>query len=703
MDNDLIFGTEASDSMMAEDMEGTQIAAATSGGAPYQDALTRPFDAAQVVIPEGENVVREPVTPGEIVELPFPADSQFLARIDNGNLAIKVGDVTVILQGYVEAAGQTAPVIEASNGQPLDIATILASTDPNIDIQTAAGPAAGPQGQGADNSGGILQQFGETAGLGGFEGAGALDGTDGLTGGTVDQTGTLFRQFGLLELNLAPIAQDETETTDEDTPFTKGQVTATDPEGDPLTYSLVNGPANGKLVFNPDGSWSFDPDGKFESLNNGETQPVTFQYKASDGTNESNVATVTINVTGVNDNPKAEGGFESTRIAENDLKSSTALGWTLTDVDDKTADLKIEYVGNNAPAGEITYNKNTQTLNFNTAGKYDLKDDEHIDYTVTFLVKDAHGGQTQRDVTVTITSQRPVEGDDVVLTNVGTNAAVVIPEWALVANDTDPDSTKLDVATTLIGPIGGSELTHDNGVGSNGTVTFKDDGALGGSFNYHATDGAAVSMGLGGNVTVTNQAGGNLTGTAAHEIIVAGDNATAIDGKGGNDFIFGGKADDTVVFHDGDVVQGGKDSINPSNELATSLASGDTLSIDHNVKLPTADLTHFSGIETIALKDDGFAQSLTIGASDVNKLSDHTITPGGIFTDEERAIKIDGDAVDQLYLSISKDGGNWVATGDTTANGYVVYAHATGGGDVDAYVMVHQNLVPNVHVNQDAP
>src|SRR5262245_39976750 len=130
MDNDLIFGTETSDMLTGSGTDDVQVAAVTTDDAPgYADALVRPFDAAQVVIPQGENIVRVPVAPGEVVELPFPADAQFLARIDNGNLAIKVGDVTVILQGYVEAAGQTAPVIEASNGQPLDIATILASTD----------------------------------------------------------------------------------------------------------------------------------------------------------------------------------------------------------------------------------------------------------------------------------------------------------------------------------------------------------------------------------------------------------------------------------------------------------------------------------------------------------------------------------------------------------------------------------------------
>ena len=68
MDSDLIFGTETSDMLSGTGADDTQLAAAPATEAPYGDALVRPFDAAQVVIPEGQNVVREPVTPGEIVE-----------------------------------------------------------------------------------------------------------------------------------------------------------------------------------------------------------------------------------------------------------------------------------------------------------------------------------------------------------------------------------------------------------------------------------------------------------------------------------------------------------------------------------------------------------------------------------------------------------------------------------------------------------
>ena len=112
-----------------------------------EDAFFGPEQLAQatekvVPVPQGENVIRVQVNPGEIIELssPFDPGATLLAREGDGNLAIRVGDVTVILQGYVDANQASPVVIQSSDGQPIDIAILLASTDPTIDIQTAAGP-----------------------------------------------------------------------------------------------------------------------------------------------------------------------------------------------------------------------------------------------------------------------------------------------------------------------------------------------------------------------------------------------------------------------------------------------------------------------------------------------------------------------------------------------------------------------------------
>jgi VCBS repeat-containing protein len=94
----------------------------------------------------------------------------------------------------------------------------------------------------------------------------------------------------------------------------------TDAEGDGLSAVLVSGPSNASsFVLNGDGSFSYVHNG-------GETTSDSFTYKANDGTADSNVATVTITVTPVNDAPVAnddldtvaEGGTVNDNVLPND-------------------------------------------------------------------------------------------------------------------------------------------------------------------------------------------------------------------------------------------------------------------------------------------------------------------------------------------------------------------------------------------------
>jgi len=698
MENDLIFETAPGDMLAGSDTGDTQIAAVTTTEAPFADALARPFDAAQVVVPEGQNVVREPVTPGEIVELPFPADAQFLARIADGNLAIKVGDVTVILQGYVEAAGQTPPVIEAANGQPLDIATILASTDPNIDIQTAAGPAAGPQG--ADNTGAILTQFGEGAGLGGFTGVGALDATELAGGGIVAQNETLFVAFGAATtaaINNAPVANDDSylaimNRTLSVAPGIGLLANDTDADGDTLTVSAVTAPAHGAVTANADGSFNYVPVAGYFGAD-------SFTYTVDDGKGGTSSATVNIYVDAL---PELAVGDTKGFRNEDAGNTTVDLNWKFVDKDD-AAQPTIAVDPTTLPPG-VTYNSGTKQLVLNTLGLYDyLSPGETEKFTILFNVTDGHGGVTVQKYEFTVIGAADGGAadavNDTILTNVGAGVAVTVPEWAMVANDKDSSTEHL---TGLVAPSSGL-----SGASVVGGFTFTDDATNGGTQGVQLTDGSKST------VTIQNQNGGDLTGTTAHEIIVSGSAGDKIDGHGGKDLIFGGGGDDTVIFHNGDTVQGQGDSIASSNALATAATRGDVLVLDHDVNFQPINLTHFDGIETIstAAADGGAgAQIVTIGAATVTTLSDHTITPGltpgGVFNNEKDAIRIDGDAVDQLYLSISKDGAGtgWVDTGQDV-NGYHVYAHETTAGNAataDAYVMV-SNAIPvqNVHLNQD--
>ena len=68
--------------------------------------------------------------------------------------------------------------------------------------------------------------------------------------------------------------------------------------GTTLTASLVASAANGTVTLDADGSFTYTPAANFNGTD-------SFTYTASDGTAVSNVATVTITVSAVNDAPVA--------------------------------------------------------------------------------------------------------------------------------------------------------------------------------------------------------------------------------------------------------------------------------------------------------------------------------------------------------------------------------------------------------------
>jgi T1SS-143 domain-containing protein len=133
-----------------------------------------PNGEVHVDIPAGQTVVRVQVAPGETIDLPF--DGSLAARFgQQGNLAVKVGDQTIILLGYAEANQQEGVTLKNAKGEAIDVASVVAQTDPNLDIQTAAGPAAGPAGA---QGGHLFFGFAGGNGLGGFGELGVINPTE---------------------------------------------------------------------------------------------------------------------------------------------------------------------------------------------------------------------------------------------------------------------------------------------------------------------------------------------------------------------------------------------------------------------------------------------------------------------------------------------------------------------------------------------
>ncbi len=304
----------------------------------------------------------------------------------------------------------------------------------------------------------------------------------------------------------------------------------------------------------------------------------------------------------------------------------------------------------------------------------------------------------------------PVAGNDSILTNAGPSGTLVVPEWALLANDQTVDGAKLTVDPNFYGATGFQSIAHIIG-GSSGAYELTDNTILGGEFGYKATDGGVMSQVA--LVDVQNRDGGDIAGTDADEILIGTAFGEKIDGGGGNDIIFGvdgqrdeifgGAGDDVVDFINlGSSFHGGTDTVASSGGLAAGMdVHGDVLIRRSDLDLASSVFAaELDGIETLSTQEKYGAigaQTITIGAGSVRQLSDHTITPGGGFGEHD-AIRIDGDSVDQVYLSTSADGGQWIDTA-IEMEGYRIYAHETTGGDpasTDAYVMVQAANVGQV-------
>ncbi|MGE3541848.1 MAG: Ig-like domain-containing protein [Candidatus Tectimicrobiota bacterium] len=147
-------------------------------------------------------------------------------------------------------------------------------------------------------------------------------GTDSLTFTAHDGTGdssSATVSITVTPVNDAPVAASQTVSTSEDT-LLAITLTATDVDNDTLTFTLVQQPAHGTLSGTPP-QVTYMPAADFHGSD-------SFTFKANDGTVESNLATVSITVTPVNDPPVAASQTVSTSE-----DTPLAITLTATDVD----------------------------------------------------------------------------------------------------------------------------------------------------------------------------------------------------------------------------------------------------------------------------------------------------------------------------------------------------------------------------------
>ncbi len=315
-----------------------------------------------------------------------------------------------------------------------------------------------------------------------------FNGTDTITYTVTDPDGltdTATVTVTVNPVNDAPVAADDTATTDEDTAITIDVLgNDTDVDGDTLTITNVSDPANGTAEI-VGGKVVYTPNQDFNGTD-------TLTYTVSDGNGGTDTATVTVNVGAVNDAPVA---VDDTATTDEDTAITIDVLANDTDVDGDT--LTISSVADPANGtAEIVNGKIVYTPN---AGYYGT---ETFEYTVT----DPDGLTDTATVTVTIEE----DDDPVNKSPVAVDDAVTTPEDSTItldplANDSDPDGDPLSLVGTPTSAEGGTVTVNPDGTidytppaDFNGTDTI--------SYTVTDPDGATDTATITVTVTPVNDA-----------------------------------------------------------------------------------------------------------------------------------------------------------------------------------------------------
>jgi VCBS repeat-containing protein len=263
--------------------------------------------------------------------------------------------------------------------------------------------------------------------------------------------------------------------TDEDTPIdVTVSVLANDFDPDPGDVLTVLNPGTivtqrgAEVILNADGTFRYDPtvSDELQQLPMGLVVNDTFTYQAFDGLLTSNVATVTIRVTGMNDTPFVI-DREISAVEDGPSVGGSFVGDDI-DSDDNTNTL-IYTVVQQPSEGEVT-NLNNGTFTFDPRPEIDFQDlaiGETRDVFFFYTATDRHGAVSEpATVTVTVTGVNDTPTAEDVLLPAVEDGPAVIGTFAGDDIDSDDDFSTLSY-TFLSQPTEGS--ISDNG---DGTFSF---------------------------------------------------------------------------------------------------------------------------------------------------------------------------------------------------------------------------------------
>jgi large repetitive protein len=281
------------------------------------------------------------------------------------------------------------------------------------------------------------------------------------------------------------------------------------------------------------------------------------------------IANITVGTTTYTYNPAAGGSISFSGGPNNGVFDTSTNVLTVT----------------SATGGKIAVDMDDGTFVYTPPSTIGAAVNESIGYTLIDNDGDLSASKTL-SVHINSADGPLVVRDDLVISN---GSPILIPEWALLSNDTGPNSALL---AFVLGTAVGGTATE-----AAANVTFTDTGTNGGSFQYSVTGGESAV------VDIVRDTVGALDGTFRNEILIGSSSADTINGNGGDDILIGGAGDDSLYGGEGnDILVGGagNDILNggPGNDTASYIDSAAGVNV--SLLIAGAQNTGGAGTDTLS-------------------------------------------------------------------------------------------------------
>ena len=251
------------------------------------------------------------------------------------------------------------------------------------------------------------------------------DGAGGLTEVTVAVTVTPVNDLPVFTGGLSGAGKEDT--------VISGVLTASDVDGDALSFASISAPAHGSVSVSSDGAWSYTPAANYNGTD-------SFQVRVVDGHGGEATAIVNLAISSEADAPTISSGLSGT------TPEDTQLNGQIVAVDIDGAGLSYGLAGSTSHG----------TVSMTAGGLWTYTPAANYNGPDSFLVGISNGSGTSFftvNLTVTPVNDTPVAADDF-----GDQAEDSTAEHSVLGNDTDVDGDVLSVARVISATHGSASV-----------------------------------------------------------------------------------------------------------------------------------------------------------------------------------------------------------------------------------------------------